>query len=118
MRRWLRWGALALAALLLAWGAYHVLNQDASPVYPAGEGSAALGMVLLDDEDCVYVLAVSDQSPAHQAGLRPGDYILSADGTRVSSVDALDALLEAGGETLEITIRRQNRELKVTLPCR
>lgn len=118
MRRLLGWAVLVLAALLLAMGVYRGLSRGETPAYPAGEGSASLGLVLLDDEDCVYVLAVTDQSPAHLAGLHPGDYILRADGRQVSDTAVLDEIVDAGGGTVEVTVRRQEKELKLTLPCR
>lgn len=118
MRRAIRGVLLALAALLLAAGVCAAVRDSTIPAFSAGEGSAALGLVLLDDAERVYVLAVSDQSPAHLAGIEPGDYILKADDRLVADAAMLDEALEAGGDQLVLTILRQEREMKLSLPRR
>ncbi len=84
----------------------------------AATDSAALGLLLLDAEDGVYVLAVSDRSPAHQAGLQPGDCLVLADGVPLESASAFNDLLPRGQETILLTVRRGGQELRLELPCR
>jgi len=116
MRRMMRWTLLSLAAVLLALGVYHGMNRPS--VSPQGMSSAALGMVLLEAEDGVYVLAVSDQSPAHRAGLEPGDYIQQMDGQDIGDPAAMDAYLCTGKDGIRLTVRRGEQELSLVLPCR
>ena len=61
-----------LAALLLMLMAAAGLLLPSGGRDAAGTDSASLGLVLLDREGGVYILAVSQGSPADQAGLMPG----------------------------------------------
>lgn len=118
MRRVCRWAALALAMLIAAAIVYHGISRRPEPGRGSG-GSASLGLVLLRSDTGVYVLAVTDQSPAHLAGLEPGDYLIEAGGVALTDVDMFNALLmETEAEALEVLVRRQEQELRVMLPCR
>ncbi len=112
VRRW-RWILLlaALCVVVLFLSPRRMTEHE-------GGGSASMGLVLLDRAEGVYILAVSDQSPAHLAGLEPGDTIIASGDAAISSVDALDQLLGAGEEELSVTILRQGERLELTLPCR
>ena len=50
---------------------------------------AWLGLTSVEQEGRVRVVRTSPDSPAEQAGLRPGDQIISIDGTPVSGLEAL-----------------------------
>ncbi len=54
---------------------------------------ADLGLVLLDSETGVSVLAVKDKSPADHAGIHPGDLLLQADGQPFDTILQLEAML-------------------------
>lgn len=116
MRRRLRWVVLALAAAL---GLGLWFGWQKAPVQPmrGNGGSVSLGLVLLNAEQGVYVLAVSEQSPAALAGLEPGDYILSAQGETLADIAALDAQLQRT-ELLELKVRRSDDVLEIRLPDR
>lgn len=114
MRRAGRWAALALAMLIAAAIVYHGISRRPEPGSGSG-GSASLGLVLLRSDTGVYVLAVTDQSPAHLAGLQPGDYLIEAGGVALTDVDMFNALLMET-EALEVLVRRQEQELRVMLP--
>lgn len=117
MRRLIRCFLLALAALLLALDLWYGWQRTPALPLNSGGGSASLGLVLLGAERGVYVLAVSEQSPAALAGLEPGDYILSADGAALEDVAALDERLSAGA-SLSLEVRRGDEEMTLTLPGR
>jgi membrane-associated protease RseP (regulator of RpoE activity) len=56
-------------------------------------------------------------TPAAQAGLRPGDRVLSYDGRRVGSYDQLRTQIRASaGRTVPIVVRRGGHDLSVNVP--
>jgi serine protease DegQ len=67
----------------------------------------------------LIVLEVQAGSPAAQAGLRPGDVILSFDGHDMNQVEDLIAVLHqhAPGDTVPVVVERNNQQqtLQVTL---
>lgn len=115
VRRIIRYLLLGLAALLLALGVYHGTRR-AQPSVTVGTGSAALGLMLLDEPGGVYVLAVTEDSPADASGVQPGDYLLRAGEETLTSAESLDALLEGMQESIALTLRRNNAEITVILP--
>ncbi|HWD72807.1 MAG TPA: S1C family serine protease [Actinomycetota bacterium] len=71
----------------------------------------------LPDRDGLLVRVVEEGSPAAAAGLEQGDYIVTAAGTDVPSVEALYKAMEGlqPGATLELTLLRGTEERTVTL---
>lgn len=90
-------------------------------VIPGGD---AIG-ILLNAEGVMVVQTIPvvtrsgrTVSPAEEAGLRPGDVILRAGGTRVDHPAELEAIVESHGRSgrlLPLVIRRDGRELSVTV---
>jgi len=118
MRKSMQWLIPCLAVLLLAlcvcaWGTG---LRDAPE--PEGVSSASLGLVLLESERGVYVLAVSDRSAAWYAGLQPGDVILSAGNAPLESAAALDGLLAGENDTLMLAVLRDQQLLQLELTVR
>jgi serine protease Do len=73
----------------------------------------------LPDTDGLLIRGVTEDSPAADAGLAPGDLIVEAAGNPVSTPDDLfDALAAARGGTLELRVVRgaEERTIQVTLP--
>lgn len=69
--------------------------------------------------DRVRLVAVVPGSPAADAGLRPGDVVLSANGIAVRSTDRLHAIIDANlDRTLDIGIERGEQELLLQLTPR
>ncbi|MDM7992464.1 MAG: PDZ domain-containing protein [Candidatus Fermentibacter sp.] len=61
----------------------------------------------------VRVMAVADGSPASQAGIRPGDELLSVDGFRVAASDVVEASRRLEGDPgtkVVLRLRRGSRE--------
>ncbi|MYM20354.1 PDZ domain-containing protein [Brevibacterium sp. 5221] len=57
------------------------------------------------------------QTPAWQAGLRPGDTIVALDGQRISDWDQLSALIRTdAGKTVPLTIERDGAEQSLEVP--
>ena len=94
-----------------------------APVYPfAGLEFTDLNMDLREAlgvrADGVFVTNVVDGSPARNAGLRGGDIILRANGTRISSpIDLVQAIKTADDvdRRLELQVMRQHRLRTLTL---
>ena len=67
----------------------------------------------------IYVKAVDDFSAAEKAGVKPGDVIIEADGTKVTTMDDLNKVKNSHkiGDEMKIKVNRdgQERELTVTL---
>ncbi len=70
-------------------------------------------------ETCVMVIvAPLDDSPAEQAGLRPGDQILAVDGTPTLGESISSLVYQVRGESgtdVTLTIRRDDEEFDVTI---
>lgn len=68
------------------------------------------------------ITRVVDDSPADQAGIRPGDVIIAIDGKRITEENTLDQLIRQyhPGDSIEVTLWRGARErsLKVKLGSR
>lgn len=116
MKRMAGIGMILLIAAAISVGLYMTLTRDASP---AAEGSsAALGLMLLEKENGLYVLAVTQGSPADRSGVQPGDYLVAAGEARLNSMERLDDLLGGGAEAIPLTLHREGREMYIQLPMR
>jgi carboxyl-terminal processing protease len=72
-----------------------------------------LGMQVTMENGAVKVISPIDDTPAAQAGIKPGDLILAIDGAPVSDMtleQAVDKLRGAVGTTVKLTIRREGRD--------
>ena len=68
-----------------------------------------MGVNCVEREGEVRVIRVTDDSPAQDAGLRPGDQIVSIDGTPVSGLEAFYKVLWQGAppeREVSLAIRR------------
>ena len=71
----------------------------------------------------IYVTAVSEDSPAEEAGIQNGDILVKFDGTSVETMEELQKLMKyyASGEEVTVTVKRcvngeyTEQELQVTL---
>ena len=66
----------------------------------------------------IYVTDVTENSPAAQKGLSPGDIVLQVNGVRVTDTASLAALLSACNceKPVDIVIYRDEEELSLQLP--
>ena len=69
-------------------------------------------------EASVTVREVIGESPANRAGLRPGDRILSYDGTRIFTMNELRTMAFSGeaGEDVIVDIERNGQRIQLVLP--
>ena len=81
---------------------------------------SASGGALIPQPGVVIPQVLSQDAPAAQAGLNPGDVILSAGGVEfgsdVTSVDSLANLIrESDGQPIDFTVRRQSETLELSI---
>lgn len=109
MRKGLIAGLLVLVLLVAGTALWHARFQEE----PEGDVTrmAALGLMLLDGEEGVSVLAVKDRSVADKAGILPGDVLLRADDTAVTDTLQLEEMLLPARERMAIQLRRGREEL-------
>ncbi len=82
-----------------------------------------LGLNSVEQDGRIQVLRVSEDSPAQEAGLRPGDVLLAVDGDRVGSLEGfykrlwarptpespVSLTVQQGGEQRTLQVRPRNR---------
>lgn len=104
--------ALIAAGLSLAF-LYAPARENAAPPSRMTE----LGLMLLE-EDGIYVLAVTDRSPACRAGIEPGDLLTEADGESLTEIAQLEAMLQhvPEGGALRLGLMRDGASMTLTLP--
>jgi regulator of sigma E protease len=61
------------------------------------------------------VATVAADSPAQEAGVRPGDRIVAVDGERVDGEELGDRILGSQGRPLVLTVTRDGEEVRVTV---
>ena len=107
--------ALALAAMGLAMAFLCApVRESAAPPARMTE----LGLMLLEEKGGIYVLAVTDRSPACRAGIEPGDLLTEADGESLTEIAQLEAMLQTMPESraLRLGLVREGASMALTLP--
>ncbi|WP_448595048.1 S1C family serine protease [Thermoflexus hugenholtzii] len=123
-RMWIWIAALILIAVAcgcigLAVGglAGYLIGRGAGPF--TSPETPWLGVVVTHDADGARILQVVPNSPAEEAGLRPGDRITAVNGETVNDRHPLPEILRRHrpGETVRLTVIRdgQERTFSVTL---
>lgn len=107
--------ALALAAMGLAM-AFLCAPARESDAPPAR--MTELGLMLLEEKGGIYVLAVTDRSPACRAGIEPGDLLTGVDGKSLTEIAQLEAMLQdmPEGGVLRLGLVRDGASMTLTLP--
>ncbi|HFQ95661.1 MAG TPA: RIP metalloprotease RseP [Anaerolineae bacterium] len=91
--------------LVAAVGIFALLLMAGVPSY-TGDASALL----------VEIIAVSPDSPAAQAGIQPGDVILTINGERVTGTENVARVIkENAGQDVEIVLQRGDETVTVTV---
>lgn len=80
-------------------------------------GTARAGLVLTQEEEAYYVLAVIDRSRADRAGICAGDTILQIDGEMPETLLDADAFFSSQQADCSILLRRDDQELSILLPA-
>ena len=105
---------LAAAGVALACLMHFPAQQHASPPSRMTE----LGLMLLEEEGGVYVLAVTDNSLACRAGIEPGDLLTEADGVTLTEITQLEGMLQASPADglLHLCLTRDGMPMTLALP--
>jgi carboxyl-terminal processing protease len=84
-----------------------------------------VGLLLSSDKDgMLVVLRIFEDSPAIEAGVKPGDIVLAVNGELVGAADArqmdeaIQMIRDFKGETLELTLKRGKKVQTITLKPR
>ncbi|MBO9362756.1 MAG: PDZ domain-containing protein [Thermoflexus sp.] len=111
--------ALACGCIGLAVGGLAGYLIGRGPRAPTSAETPRLGVVVTHEADGARVLQVIPNSPAEEAGLRPGDRITAVDGEAVNDRNTLPEVLRRyrPGDTVRLTVIRdgEERTLSVTL---
>lgn len=86
-----------------------------SPIHERLSMAGGLGMVLKQDRDGVLVRWVAEAGPAHEAGIQPGDRLVSVEGHAPQSVAAIWSSLH-GKARAKFTVLRADDLIPYTLP--
>ncbi len=138
-----RWGETVLSINAIPFGGFVRLRGEDDPAVPDGFAArpwpwrllilaagplmnmvVAWGVLILVfllgiPTPQVRIEGIASDSPAAQAGLRPGDVVLALDGTPVSTVEEVRALAQSRrGQTVTLRIRRDGAEREVSVYVR
>lgn len=104
----------------------HYYTAEEFEQYVSGieESYVGIGVVISVDEEKekIVIIAPFEDSPAYEAGIKPGDYILKVDGNDYSAdeMDECVSSIKSGkeGTTVNITIERDGEKKDVTVERR
>ncbi len=138
-----RWGETVLSLNAIPFGGFVRLRGEDDPAVPDGFAArpwpwrllilaagplmnmvVAWGVLILVfllgiPTPQVRIEGIAPDSPAAQAGLRPGDVVLALDGTPVSTVEDVRSLAQSRrGQTVTLRIRRDGVEREVSVYVR
>lgn len=77
-----------------------------------------LGLEVTEDDGVVKVVSPIDDTPAARAGMKPGDLILSLDGTTVEGLslnDAVDRMRGKPGSTINLVVKREHIDKPISV---
>lgn len=120
MERWKKcWAAAAalLIVLMLLAGCTATEPVKKEPAATEEEtGLGSLGIILREEDNSMIVLAVMQDSLAQKSGLKPGDLLVSVEGTSLQQISALEELLNTSeNSSLKLVISRNSQELELEL---
>ena len=72
--------------------------------------------MLLDEDNGLFVLAITEYSPAWRAGFQAGDLLLFSGDTPLTSVLQLEAMISSAGGEVPVLLERSGRQLSLMLP--
>lgn len=104
------------------YAAYFTKKQYESFERNFAESYEGIGVTIADvkikgnDDIQILVCSVFEDSPAEQAGIKPGDFIYEVDGDKIkNSDDACDHMLGQAGTEVKVTVKREGEEITYTM---
>ena len=109
---------LLTVALLAAVGAAlpALLPAQEAEAPSHAQRTAELGLMLLDEDSGLFVLAITEYSPAWRAGFQAGDLLLSSGDTPLTSAQQLEAMISAASGEVPVLLDRSGQQLSLMLP--
>ena len=89
---------VVLGAIAAALPAFQPEQEETSATH--AQRTAELGLMLLDEDNGLFVLAITEYSPAWRAGFQAGDLLLSSGDTPLTSVLQLESLISTAGGSI------------------
>ena len=105
---------VALIAVAAALPAFQPEAEEPAPA--RARCTAELGLMLLDEDNGLFVLAITEYSPAWRAGFQAGDLLLSSGGTPLTSVLQLEAMISATSGEMPVLVDRSGKQMSLMLP--
>ncbi|MGN1018938.1 MAG: PDZ domain-containing protein [Aristaeellaceae bacterium] len=107
--------AVAVIAVAAALPAFQPEQaEEESPAH--AQRTAELGLMLLDEDNGLFVLAITEYSPAWRAGFQAGDLLLSSGDTPLTSVLQLEAMISSASGEMPVLLDRSGRQMSLMLP--
>ncbi|MGN0972672.1 MAG: PDZ domain-containing protein [Aristaeellaceae bacterium] len=103
-----------LAAVGVALPAFLPEQQAEMPSH--AQRTAELGLMLLDEDNGLFVLAITEYSPAWRAGFQAGDLLLSSGDTPLTSAQQLEAMISSASGEVPVLLDRSGQQLSLMLP--
>ncbi|MGN0745700.1 MAG: PDZ domain-containing protein [Aristaeellaceae bacterium] len=108
---------LAVTVMVAVGAALPALLPEQEAETPAhAQRTAELGLMLLDEENGLFVLAITEYSPAWRAGFQAGDLLLSSGDTQLTSVQQLEAMIASASGEVPVLLDRSGRQMSLMLP--
>ena len=105
---------VVLGAIAAALPAFQPEQEETSATH--AQRTAELGLMLLDEDNGLFVLAITEYSPAWRAGFQAGDLLLSSGDTPLTSVLQLESMISTAGGEVPVLLDRSGRQLSLMLP--
>ena len=107
---------IVVAALLAVAAALPAFQTEQEESSGHAKRTAELGLMLLDEDNGLFVLAITEYSPAWRAGFQAGDLLLSSGGTLLTSVVQLESLIADASGEMPVLLERSGDQLSLMLP--
>ena len=105
---------VVLGAVAAALPAFRPEQEETSATH--AQRTAELGLMLLDEDNGLFVLAITEYSPAWRAGFQAGDLLLSSGDTPLTSVLQLESMISSAAGEVPVLLDRSGRQLSLILP--
>ncbi len=103
------------------YAAYYNLDTSAQQTDALNGDTHGIGIIAVESKEReIYVYKVYRDSPAAEAGIKSGDYIVAVGDRKVSKIGfkkAVESIQGSVGKKIKLTLRRGDKEYKATVKC-